>query len=122
MWELGGCLVSPTAILEAGLPVFFAHYEEDQGDLRCASLVPQQFSPSHVAACPQNSGIWLLDVINCTGETLSNALSHLYHFSVTLYMSVLQQARQGDWVLWCSLCAKQISISCSSSGIRSDSH
>lgn len=77
----------------------FAHYEEDQGDLRCASLVPQQFSPSHVAACPRNAGIWLLDVINCTGETLSNALSHLYHFRVTLYMSLLQTWRLGPVVL-----------------------
>lgn len=77
----------------------FARYEENQGDLRCVSLVPQQFSPSHMAACPQNAGIWLFDVINCTGETLSNALSHLYHLNMTVYMSLLQQARRGDRVL-----------------------
>lgn len=64
-----------------------------------ASLVPQQLSPSHVAACPQDAGIWLLAVINCMGETLSNALSALYHFSMTKYVSLLQQARHGDWVL-----------------------
>lgn len=55
--ELEGCLVLPTAILEAGASSISTCCEsgsqEDRGELRSASLVPERFSPSCTAAFPQ---------------------------------------------------------------------
>lgn len=55
--ELEGCLVLPTAILEAGASSISTCCEsgsqEDRGELHGASLVPKRFSPSCIVAFPQ---------------------------------------------------------------------
>lgn len=71
----------PTAILGAGLPVF----------LHVVSLALRRIGGSYAVLlwclrgclcptwlpCLRNVGTWLLLVMNCADETLSDALSHL---------------------------------------------
>lgn len=80
-WELGGCLVLPAAIWEVGLPVFLHVVGLSLRRIRksYAALLQCLRGSLHPAWLPslRNVGIWLLHVMNCTGKTLSNALSRL---------------------------------------------